>query len=497
MSLTHYPGAMRRAVITLALLSACLTAAGCGSSGTSKVRGPVATELSYFAPGTPFVAAVQTNPKSSGVQNAQGLLGSFPVGQLAITAFEAELLPATISYQSDIEPLYGNALTLGVLEIPGPSSLTRSSFLAVWVTRSARQLDTVIKAFSQLHSAGSYDGATLYRTAGAATFAVDGATLLFASSQAGVQAALNRHAHGRGMSSAGFSQATSGLSAHPLVQAFGSLSSLLSSPGAASARKIPWVAAIRNYAAAISSTSSGLTVQFRLDTSGGSLTGAELPIAGGTATPEVAGTLPISVGVRDPAQSFAFIEAAERATDPAGYARFVEAESAAKGRSGYDLNTFAALLTGDLVIESNTKTTMARAEVSDPASAARQLAALAPVVRDVLPAASGISRLPGGFYAIRQGHGKAFDLGLVGHELAAGLATPAQLRAFAAAPATAVPGAQGSVAVRIGLLELLRVALRNAPSQLVQSVLSTLGDVTGSVSATPAGLTGHLSLAVK
>jgi hypothetical protein len=430
------------------------------------------------------------------VQNANGLLGAFPLGKIAITALESELLPPSLSYQSDIEPLAGNPATFGVLDISGRLSLSRSSFLAVWVTRSAAKLDNVIKAFG-LHTSGTYDGATLYRTGGSTALAVDGPTLLFASSISDLDAALNLHAHGGGISPVDLSRAETGLPQNALVQGFGSLSNALSTPSAASARKIPWVAAIHSNGVTISAGSAGITLQFRLDTSGASLTPAQLPIAGGTTAPELAGTLPIAVGLSDPAQSLNFVEAAGQAVDPAAYARFTRRENAAKRKSGYDLSTFASLLTGNLIIESNLRTTMGRAEVSQPETAETELLQLPKVVRDIFPTSSGITRLPGGFYSIKERHGKTFNLGLVGNQIVAGLATPAELKAFAAAPTTPVPGAQGSLAVRVTLLELVRLALKHTPNPLVQSVLSTLGDLTGSASATSDGVTGHLTLGLK
>lgn len=486
--------AMRRTILVVAAVALVVIACGCGSSSSPKVSSPVATELSYFAPGTPFVASVQTNAKSTAVQNALGLLAEFPVGNLAVSSLE-ENLPGGLTYQSDIKPLYGNPLTLGVLGVSGSSSLTKSSFLAVWITHSATKLASVIKAI--LKPSGTYQGATLYGTGGSTTFAVDGATLLFASSTADVEAALNRHAHGGGVSAGDFATAMGNLPSNSLVETFGSLSSLLSSSRAATAKKIPWVAALHSYAAAINATPSGLSIQFRLDTSGHSLSSAELPIASGATAPELAGSFPIVVGLRDPAESLGFIEAAAQAIDPGTFGQFASHENAAKSKTGFNLNTFAALLTGDLVVESNLTMTMGRAQVSNPASAAAQLAKLPLVVRDIFRTAKGVKRLSGGFYAIKGSGRKSFDLGLVGDEFVAGLATPARLKAFATAPAAPVAGAQGSVAVRVGLLDLLRLALKKRPSALEKSVLSTLGDITGSASATPGALTGHLTMTLR
>jgi hypothetical protein len=489
---------MRRAFVSLLAVALCVVTAGCGSSSSkTTVSSPLVTELSYFPTGSPFVAAIATNTKGTAIQNAEGLLGAFPLAKLGIGALESKLESVGLDYQTDIEPLYGNPIMVGATEVPGSTSLTGSKFLGVWIVENAAKLRALLKKLPGFHASGHYDGATLYQSGASATFALDGATAVFGASAAGVDAALNRHAHGGGITSADFSRAMGNLPQDTLIQAFGSLTTALSSTGTANARKIPWVAAIRGYAASISASSGGITAQFRLDTSGGSLSAAELPIAAGTTAPDLAGTLPIAVGLRDPAQSLRFIEAAEQAIDPTSYAQFNSRENVAKSKTGYDLNTFAALLTSDLIIQSDTRTTMGRAEVSDSVSAAKQLAKLPQVVRDIFHSAHGLTSLPGGFYAINERNGKPLDLGLLGNEFVAGLATPAQLRAFATAPTTSAPNAQGAVAFRISLIDLLKIVVTTPPSAIVQSFLSSLGDVTGSASASPSALTGTLSLGVK
>jgi len=486
---------MRRLIVLLMIVSSCLITVGCGSSSSSpSVPGPLATELSYFPAGSPFMATLATNPHGAAIQNGEGLLGDFPLAKLGITAIESRLESAGLSYQSQVEPLFGNPIAFGALELPTSARLSGSSFLAVWITGSASKLDALIKA-SPLSADGTTNGATLYRL-GPVELAVDGATILVGSSPATVTAALDRHAHGGGMNAADYSKAIGNLPRDALMQAFGSLGDVLSTPSAGSARKIPWVAAIRAYALSLTASSAGVSAHFTVDTSGASLTGSELPIASGTAAPELAGTLPIAIGVRDPVQTIDFTEAVEQSIDPTKYAKFVRRENAAKRKTGYDLNTFASLLTGSLIIESDTRTTMGRAEVSDPASAARQLAKLPEAVRGLFHPVTGIKRLPGGFYSIL-GAGRPYDLGLVGNEFVAGRATPAQLKAFAAAPATPAPDAQGAVAFRISLLDLLRIVVKKTPSPLVQGILSTLGDMTGSASASTGAVTGDLALALK
>lgn len=479
-------------------MALCLLAGGCGSSTSPTVSSPLATELSYFPAGSPFVGAIATNPQGAAVLNAKALIGAFPLSQLGIAALESQLGTIGIDYQSDIEPLYGNPVAFGLLHVPGAVSVSGSDFLAVWVTKSASKLGALMKKLPRgLTPSGAFDGATLYHRAGSpTTIAVDGATAVLGSSVAEIDAALNRHAHGGGITSTDFSNAMGPLPQDALIRAFGSLTASLSTPQTATARKVRWIAAVRSYAATISAASTGLTARFRIDTSGGALTTADLPIAGGTAPPTLAGTLPIAVGVRDPAQSVNFIVAALQAADPSAYAQFAKGESAVKGKTGYDLQTFAGLLTGNMVVETDTRMTMGRADVSDPASAAKQLALLPRFVR-YIHGIRDVSRAPGGFYAITLERGKSVNLGMVGNELVAGAATPAQLRAFATAPATPTLNAQGSLAFRISLLDVLRIVMKSAPSSILQGFLSTLGALTGSASAAPGALTGKVTLAVK
>jgi hypothetical protein len=487
---------MRRALPALAVaLSLSVIAAGCGSSRPRAPTHPLATELSYFPTGSPLVATVATNPRAAEVQNAETLLAGFPLAKLGIDALESMLSSAGVDYQSEVEPLYGNPIVVGALQLSSPSSLSRSSFLAVWITGSAAKLADLIRGLHGVTKAGTADGATLYR-AGSAAVAIDGATAVLGSSATEVRAALSRHAHGGGLTAADYVKAMGDLPRNNLAQVFGSVgNALTSSP----ARSIPWVAAIRNYAVSLSATSTGVTAQLLLDTAGGSLTTSELPITTGATAPALAGTLPIQVGVRDPAQTAAFIESLGRSLDPAAYARFTRREIASRHRTGYDLNAFLGLLTGNLIVDSDGRTTMGRAEVADPARAARQLARFPQLARYIFPAAKGVTRQPGGFYAVTAPPSKPFELGLVGSEFVAGLATRGTLRAFAAAPTTSVPNAQGSVALRITFADLLRRLLDTRSNPLLGPVLTALGDLTltGSASATPDAVMAQLALGTK
>ncbi len=160
---------------------------------------------------------------------------------------------------------------------------------------------------------GTRDGAKLYGT-GSTSIAVAGSTLVFGPSPAIVAAALDRHAHGGGITAAQFTRETAGLDTSSLGQLFGDLTAVLSRPSAASARRVPWVAALRATApqslpppAASRSASTSTTTD-------GTLTSTQLPFASGSTAPTLAGNGPISVGIHDPAQIVSFVEAAAQQT---------------------------------------------------------------------------------------------------------------------------------------------------------------------------------------
>ena len=226
---------------------------------------------------------------------------------------------------------------------------------------------------------------------------------------------------------------------------------MLARPSAAKARQVPLVAALRGYATSISANSSGLTFQYRLDTTGRPLNAAQVPLAPATTPPSLAGTLPISAGIEDPAHIIAFAEAAERASSPAGYAKFLKRQATIRAKTGVDLNSLLKLATGSLLISSDTRATMGRVGLSrsrrrddGPGEVDDATARRVQPGRRACAASAAASMRSGSPH-------QTITVGVVGDQLLVGKATPAQLRAFAAAPATSAPGTQGSVAFRIAL----------------------------------------------
>jgi len=483
-------------ILVAIAVAAASVVAGCGSSGPgsgSAAATPTLETLSYFPSDSPFVLTVATASTSQSIKQFQALERRFPTYSVAATALFAELAKLGINYNQDVRPLFGNPIAVGAVADSGLTGSHVPPFLAVWVTKSATHLNALIAKLPGLHAAGSYDGAKLY-SVGSFTAAVTGPTVIFAQSAQVLDQALSRHAHGQGVTAADYAKATTGISPTGAVEMFGDLTGVLAAPSAATARQVPWVAALRGYGASISANPNGLTMQFHLDTTGRSLSTSELPIASGSSAPGVAGTVPIQAGIRDPAQIIDFVLATIKEADPVVAARLAKDEAALQRRAGIDITAQANTLTGNLNIESDTHMTLARVQVSNPSSVRALLSKLTQPGSG--PKGPGLTLLGGGFYTITAAKPKV-TVGLVGDELLVGRATPAQLRAFVAAPANGTSSQTGSVTFQIALPQLLALTLKRAPSPIEQQALSVIGNLSGSASATTGGLTGTVTLGLK
>jgi hypothetical protein len=243
----------------------------------------------------------------------------------------------------------------------------------------------------------------------------------------------------------------------------------------------------------MSSTQNTMRITYHVATTGKTLLVSQLPIASGTSSPGIAGTLPIALGIRDPEQIIAFIADAIQRTEPAQWAKYRRQAAALEKRSGVDIASLGQMLTGQLNLESDTHTTIARAQLSDPSAAQTTLTKL---VKARTAKGARVTSLGGGLYQVRSGT-TDLTVGVINGQLVLGKATPAQLRAFAAAPASNAPGGTGSVTFRVGLAGLLQTALKRAPSPIATQLLDMVGDITGSAEASTDGLTGTVSIPVR
>lgn len=470
---------MRRPLILIVL--AVLALAGCGSSTGSSGSARDA-ELSYFPAGSPAVALLATDPNGTAYQDARGFTAKLPIAKIAIAALESSLAGSNINIARDIQPLLGNPVAVGASTA---ATTTKNDFLVAFVAKDASKLAALVKR-PPARSAGSHDGAQLYQEGGGAVIALDGATAVLSRSPADIKSALDLHAHGGGITSSEYAKAMAGLPQNTLLQVYGNLSGLLGTGRAAMARQVPWVAAIRSYAATVSVTDTGITGSFRVDTSGRALTASQLPLATGPAAPGVVGQAPVAVGLKDLAHMIAFGRVALQATDRNGLAKAMK--SAAK--DGVDLNRdVLSQFTGDGEVDHGPTGVLLRADIRDPAGAQRTLAKL-----------KGLRRIGGGFYEKKNG---SATYGVVGSRLVIGNAKPAALAAFAQAPASPIASAPGPLAFRVSVGALIGLAINSqhlsaqANQAAIASLANMFGPVTGYAVDDPSVLRGSFTLPLK
>ncbi len=262
------------------------------------------------------------------------------------------------------------------------------------------------------------------------------------------------------------------------------------------------MAAIRSYAATVGATDAGITLSYRIDTSGATLSADQLPLPSGSTAPGVSGGAPVAVGVSDLARLLSFGLAAEQATSPTGYSAFLARQASVKAKTGVDItNDVFSQFSGNLEVDYSPAGVMARADVRDPAAAARTLSKLGTSAGQAFRHAKPVSPAGNGFYATKDGT-KTVTFGLVGSRFVVGTVSAAALTAFAGAPTSPVAGAQGPVAFRVALGPIISLAMagRNsdaASNPAVQAVLGMFSDATGWAANDPSGLHGALSISIK
>jgi len=288
----------------LPALLAAFALAGCGEDPAS----PLDSVLGFFGDEAPFVAVVDTDPKSDQQSAVREIAKRFPFGPQLLGQLQ----------DSELRPLLGNPAVLGagdaralgdqrqIIVAVQPGDPGKVEELRRRQVERRRQTD-----------AGEEAGYRILRDRDGDLSAFDGRTLVFASSRPLLSRALRqREADGR-MTSDRFGQALEGLPGAALVKLRLDAPALIAaSPDARQGRRVPWVKSLRTLGATLSARPDRLEGRFRLR-SERDLDPEDLPLAQGAGSPPVTAQRgELAIALRDPAQVVTFAQRAGAATTP-------------------------------------------------------------------------------------------------------------------------------------------------------------------------------------
>jgi hypothetical protein len=506
---------VRRLLSTLALL-ACLTPpalSACG--GDDKASNPLDAGLSYLPEDAPFAVAIDTDLEGDQYKAIDSILAKFPLEVTSVKELlRRELAGAGsgVDFEQDIEPMLGNPFVVGAIDDSFVRSSTTSDFVAAIQATDKTALEHLLEK-SHSRKTGEVAGATEYEQRGS-VFAVDDDVVVFAGSNELLDQALQRADADDHLDADTFEKALDGLPESAAARVYADMEALLAAdPGAMSARRAKWVAALRRLGMTASADEDEVELQMNLRTEPAGLTDEDLPIAAGDEAPPVlARDGEIGFGIRDPAHIIEFAERTAQALNPSGFGEYEQAKQTLDGRLDISIDDdLYGQLTGDVSVSVALDGSFgARAEVEDPARLERTLARIA----DVLPSfAKGAGLGPiiiqkptggEGLYTLAQPDGDGVVFGVRNGVLVVA-SDEERARQLADEDPQPVDGAEGAVTMSAdaqrlanALIDQFRVQLGVSGFEAFGAQLFTgpLEDISGWMSASTEGVRGQLTLGI-
>jgi hypothetical protein len=500
---------MRRAVALILALAAG-AAAGCGGGDSGSA---LDSTLAFLPKDTTFAAAIDTNVDGDQYQALAKLLDKFPFGNQVKDNLLGQLEQSSggISFNDDVKPVLGNPVVVGAVD-PQALSGNSNAFIVALKTKDKGKLEDLIDKMKP-RKIGEASGATLYRD-NDTSLAVKDDMVVLANDDAQLKQALERADGDDHLGEDAFDEGLSGLPDDALARVYSDVEALLKNdPNSADARRIRWVAALRELGLTVTARDDGLDVDFRVRTEG-DLSDEDLPIASGDeAPPVIRHRGEIGLGVRDLAHIVHFGENAGQSVDPSGFGDYEQAKKTIDKQLGVSLdNDLIAQLTG------NVSATIAldggfglRADLKDPKEFERTLTKIANVLPSFARGAGfGPVRLTKpkgerGFYSLKRADGSELDFGVAGDVLV--VASDARRAArLAKEQPVDVPDASGSVTMSTDAEQLVNRLLKQFGAAFGLNNLGALGtglftrplgDLNGHLSSSPDELRGKFSLAVE
>jgi hypothetical protein len=247
----------------------------------------------------------------------------------------------------------------------------------------------------------------------------------------------------------------------------------------------PWGRSLRDGAAVLATSGAELRVPFKVTADPVGLKPADLPLATGAQPPQARGDAPLTLGIRDPAQTLAFARRAGLLTE---LDLLDQLPGFLKPDLG-DLGPNGTVTSSSLDLEGHLT---ARFEPRDPGDWSTKLGridTLAGIVGNAVPGDLKIDKR-GGAYTFTQNGKLVARAGVYGRALVLSNDPAADLRAAAAAPAAPTPpGAAGALTARLRSSVLA--------TQIPALIRARVGDVTAWARAELTGVTGELRLALR
>ncbi|MFL5782819.1 MAG: DUF3352 domain-containing protein [Thermoleophilaceae bacterium] len=493
---------MRRALLPLLLTLTALALVATGCGGKSSSSSSLDDSLGYIPKNSLAVVAIKTNPDDAQFKNVNKLIDKFPFASQIKERFKQGIQTggAKINYDSDIKPLLGNDLVVGV----PPSSIGQGSntqFVLAWKTAGG-DIGKLVESGNS-RKVGEVEGATVYQDADGSAFAVKGDTLVAAKTLQLLDAALKGHGASDRMSEDDFNNALGDLDQDALVRVTGNFQTIFaSSPNTAQALKVPWVKGLRTFGATLATAEDGISENFEVKTEG--VSAEQQPLATGPAAPPVVQRPgEIGIGLRGPSQIVKFVEDVATVTDPKS---LLNKDKVGK-QLGVDIDTDVV---GQLGENSTASVSLdgkaaARADLKDPAAFKKTLAT---IMKNLNKARGAEGKPPAkiensnGLYTVQTPEDNhPTVIGVVGNVLA--IADDAErAQEIAGQSASPVPGAKGALVVTADpkslVSEILKKQGNSGAALIIGPALSAhLESLNGSVESEADGLRGAFKLTIK
>jgi Protein of unknown function (DUF3352) len=485
----------------VAALLACLAVAVSAGCGGDESSGGVGAALSYVPADTPFAVAIDTDLEGDQWQALDGIVNRFPGAEQikALLAAQLSMGQEGVDFEKDLRPLLGEPAVISATDVTSfLSDSGEAGFVAALQVSDTEALDALIEKTGAAEQ-GEVAGATVYQDEDT-FFARDGEMVILAGSRELLESALQRADGGDSLSEDDFDSALDGLPDESLARVYVDVQALLGqSDGAAAARKIAWVGALRTLGLTIAAAEKSIDVEFNLRTEGGDLRDQDLPLAAGDEAAQVVKRpTEIGVGLRDPSQLVTFFESALQAVDPDTYGDYEQGKRAIEGRLDIDVQRDVIdQLTGNLSVSASIDGDFAaRAELKDADAFAGTLDKLVEALPEF--GVDGVTKA-GDLYALRTGDGFELFFGVADGAFVLG-SDAAGARAMAGGQPEDVEGAEGSLVVSADAEGIAREVLSQLapqfgiPAPIVPVFARPFDELRGSVATSTDGMRGKLSL---